>query len=336
MAVINVGVIGLGETWSQHYQAAIESLNTRIALRAVYDPVFVKAQSVASSRKNCTAMTGLLALARRPDINALLILDSSWYEHYALELVSQEQKPVFVCSESGFDSTEGLQRLHRQAVDVGQDIVPQLTTRYTPSSVRLQELMATQLGRPRLIRIKQTVPTQVDLADTEQDLTFLSGTFDWCCHISRASVGQIRSQVSSQSGHGARLQHMLTLLVDYDTTRADHRLPKIQIELNEDHAQTPSSNELTIVKEIHCERGQAIIRSDRSISWEVDSGRVDETLTAERTSAEVMLDLFCRRVAGGLVPIGSLADVWRGLAMATAASQSIKAGRGIAIDVLDA
>ncbi len=334
--MINVGVIGLGATWSQHYQSAIDSLKSRIALRAVYDPVFSKAKTVASNRQNCTAMTGMLALARRPDINALLILDSSWYEHHALELVCQQQQPIFVCSDSGYHSAEGLQRLHRQAVDVGQNIVPELTTRYTPASVRLQELMATQLGRPHLIRINQAMPAHVDLAQAEHDFSFLCDLFDWCCYIARASAGQIRTQVSSQSGHGARLQHVLTVMVDLDTTRADHRVPKIQIELVEDHSEATGGKRLPAIKEIHCEHGQATIGGDRSISWEVDNNCVDETLTAERTSAEVMLDLFCRRVAGGLVPIGSLADIWRGLAMAKAASQSIKAGRGIAIETLDA
>jgi len=36
-----------------------------------------------------------------------------------------------------------------------------------------------------------------------------------------------------------------------------------------------------------------------------------ESLTADRSEVEVMIDHFCRRLAGGLIPVADISDVCR-------------------------
>jgi hypothetical protein len=62
---------------------------------------------------------------------------------------------------------------------------------------------------------------------------------------------------------------------------------------------------------LHCERGQARLLGPTSIEWTVDGRPQSETLTTERSETEVLLDHFCRRAVGGLIPVPSLEDLMR-------------------------
>ncbi|NQV28035.1 MAG: Gfo/Idh/MocA family oxidoreductase [Rhodopirellula sp.] len=59
-----------------------------------------------------------------------------------------------------------------------------------------------------------------------------------------------------------------------------------------------------------CERGTAALNSATQITWQTSSPEpIHETLTADRSEEEIMLDIFCRRVVGGLVPVADLNDI---------------------------
>ena len=61
---------------------------------------------------------------------------------------------------------------------------------------------------------------------------------------------------------------------------------------------------------LRCERGSAELSSTTQLLWQSDSAEtVHETLTVDRSEEEIMLDIFCRRVVGGLVPVADLSDI---------------------------
>jgi hypothetical protein len=61
---------------------------------------------------------------------------------------------------------------------------------------------------------------------------------------------------------------------------------------------------------ISCERGWAEIRAASEVAWQISDQPVEaEKLTADRSEHDIMLDLFCRRVAGGLIPVPDFFDV---------------------------
>ena len=63
---------------------------------------------------------------------------------------------------------------------------------------------------------------------------------------------------------------------------------------------------------LHCENGRAELNSTTELSWQADSAEsVHETLTVDRCEEEIMLDIFCRRVVGGLIPVADLNDIIR-------------------------
>lgn len=63
---------------------------------------------------------------------------------------------------------------------------------------------------------------------------------------------------------------------------------------------------------LRCERGSAVLNSTTKLSWQLEATeRTHETLNADRSEEEIMLDIFCRRVVGGLVPVADLNDLLR-------------------------
>ena len=67
---------------------------------------------------------------------------------------------------------------------------------------------------------------------------------------------------------------------------------------------------------LRCESGSAELSSTTEISWQSDSAEsIRETLTVDRSEEEIMLDIFCRRVVGGLIPVADLNDIVRPIQM---------------------
>jgi predicted dehydrogenase len=75
---------------------------------------------------------------------------------------------------------------------------------------------------------------------------------------------------------------------------------------------------------ILCENGEAVIEGPAHIRWKLTGGEAaTESLTADRSEVEVMIDHFCRRLVGGLIPVADISDVCRGLRLVQATRQSL-------------
>ena len=60
----------------------------------------------------------------------------------------------------------------------------------------------------------------------------------------------------------------------------------------------------------------AVLEGPQEMMWHPGGGesageRIVESLAADRPDVEVMLDHFCRRVVGGLIPVPTLDDLCR-------------------------
>ena len=90
---------------------------------------------------------------------------------------------------------------------------------------------------------------------------------------------------------------------------------------------SPTNAQITV----DCHDGQALLIGERQIHWQVQSDRRSETLASERSDVEVMLDHFCRRVVGGLIPVADLNDIHRSLCVLAAARKSLESGQSASV-----
>ena len=328
--MVSIGVIGLGSVWEDRYRPVLGRLGSRLRVRALYDPVFGRAELTARDYQ-ASAESGLVSLARRPDIDAILLLDTAWHGCEALRLLCSAGKPIYIAADLG-DEPAMLQALHWTAVNYGMTLMPELGARYTPASNRLRELMATRLGRPIRVRITlddasigicspQRKPS--DPAIVQSVRREFVNWFDWLRYILCAPPLSLKVTQDAETGPRIR--------IEYSTPR---------------HSEISPSAELRVVPgtqpngpqigrpEVECEHGIAVIHSPTVIRWKSHSDEkyVIESLLSDRSEFEVMLDHFCRRVVGGLIPVADLADISHSLELIKALRASASDGSCILLD----
>ena len=307
-APVNLGLVGIGPHWESRYRPALMKLSAKLKVAVVYDNVASRAEQ-AAREMNARVVGGVAALAGRVDVQALLLLDAGWQGAATLRLLSDCRKPILLATQVDATSSE-LLRFHQQAVSHGVTVMPAFPHRCTPASNRLQELMATQLGRPLRAEIAIS-PASLQLLPFATEADFggqlpppqnpLLDWADWCHYLFRATPQQVTRR---EDGQGVRLDFPP---LDRDGSATPVRVADLSLCPIAPVADQPLLDEVRL----NCERGEARLLGPTSIEWTAEGSQQIEELTAERTETEVLLDHFCRRVVGGLIPVPSLDDLIR-------------------------
>ena len=307
-APVNLGLVGIGPHWESRYRPALMKLSAKLKVAVVYDNVASRAEQ-AAREMNARVVGGIVAMANRVDVQALLLLDAGWQGAATLRLLGGCRKPILLATQVDAASSE-LLRFHQQAVAHGVTVMPAFPRRCTPASNRLQELMATQLGRPLRAEIAispaslQSLPfaTEADFGgQLPPPQNPLLDWADWCHYLFRATPQQVTRR---EDGQGVRLDFPP---LGRDGSATPVRVADLSLCPTAPVADQPLLDEVRL----NCERGEARLLGPTSIEWTAEGSQQIEELTAERTETEVLLDHFCRRVVGGLIPVPSLDDLIR-------------------------
>lgn len=206
-------------------------------------------------------------------------------------------------------SLERLSRLHQFAEREHLEIFPELPLRWTPSTLRLRELVATQLGPIREIQLSAQ-SSQAETSRLLQQLDWvrmLLATTDLT--VSSSKQGEIEVNFARPGGQTARC---------------------LLSRNNETSSATPEDS--TCQAKVSCEAGQLEIISDVQIRWKSTAEWIDESHLGERSTTAVMLDLFGRRIAGGIVPVPDLVEVLKSQRLLQTVHQVEESGETISID----
>lgn len=289
---VRLGVIGLPERWEAEIEPALKLLAGRVKVSAVYDAVANRGKSIADALA-CQCVQGVVALGRRADVDALLVLDSGWAGDRLLPLLATTGKPVCLATHP---SMEMIEYLHSIVTLNGALWIPELSHRFTPACTRLMELLATQLGVPH--RIEVAIPK----CHRPWTAASLMRHIDWCFYLLR------------------RAEKIQSARIDQDGCRVRFRMPNAgtaELFVSETREGVPQ-------RRIRCARGDAKIDSDNVIRWKLTGQRqeIRETLEGERSATAVQLSIFLRRVAGGLIPTADLSHLHRSLVAANQLSSA--------------
>lgn len=325
--MINVGVIGVGPEWDK-YRPALKSLRRPVGVKAVYDSVHARAEQVAAALST-NAVTGLSQLASRHDIQAVLLLESGWATAPGLDILARAGKPVFIRPWLGGPASF-FEETFERASHAGLMLMPAMWRRFMPSTMRLQELFATELGSPQRVTIQLQLPASPPEASEK-----LVGWLDFARNLFRAYPEAARLQVESDSlqlaveypaadAESALRQAVFTIAAeDCDTSQLRSRLEQAVLGESQNgaasrngHSEPAATTEIAQVV-CECPAGQAMLHSRTRLTWHLDESPAttftDEELQSERDEQQVMLDLFCRRLVGGLIPVADLSDISRAL-----------------------
>jgi predicted dehydrogenase len=325
--MLKVGLIGLGPDWEHRYKPALAKLRHRLRVACVHAAVSTHAEQVAGELQ-CDVAPSLVALVERDDVRALLVLDTAWYPGAPARFACEANKPAFLAGRLAhrLSSTD---QLVRRAAESGVTLTPDFAHRYTPTTSRLRELIATRMGRPLSLSIDVDAPGDhsPDGVPPCAARDLLATTVDWCTNVVGTAPVAVRAAANLPADEDSRAlsdENRQELLVEFRRPAAGGEAANACIRLNgeTDRGATNSGDNppsLRLRAIVRCARGTVWIENADHLKWESGSEQQQESLTADRPAVEVMLDHFTRRVVGGLLPVPSLEDLCRACNLVEAA-----------------
>jgi predicted dehydrogenase len=329
---LRVGLIGLSKDWQNRYRPALRMLQDRFEVRGVYSSVARLADQVAQEF-HCERFDGYRTMLQRDDIDAIMLLDGDWFGTLPVQAACEYGKAVYCGTEVDFEPSVA-HELRKQVEQSGVAFMAEFPRRFAPATLRLKELIATQLGRPRLlfchrrlaceaVGSQRTPRSLVDRSRRE-----LMELIDWCRFI---------------VGHDPR-----AIQAVYHPSMTDQATPDYQV-LSVDFSTGDSPNEATLAQiscgayipgtwheaitfrppagvQVACEKGLAFVDLPNSLIWFDEAGRHQESLDSELSVGQQLLTQFHRAVTSLVRKMGDLEDVYRSLHAIEKAQASMKQG----------
>ena len=325
VGAIGVGVAGVGPGWPDQ-RAALLALRGRVRVAAVHDAVPLRADA-AAAEVGAAPADGLLALARRSDVRAVLLGDPAWWGLAALDLLLTAGRPVLLAGPTD-PGDDRLDALAARAASAGTVVVPDLARRFTPATLRLRELAATVLGPVHAVRVVAPRPAAPPLQESYRqpaDADRFAKLADWCAHLLPGRVGEVDAAADPAAGPATcELRCEPGSPVTGEAGDGPGALLTI--------ADWGDDGDAPVKAVVRCERGAATLTGGGDLRFTVrgEPERVED-LSGERPGFETLLTLFLRRAVGGLIPAPDLHDLNAALTLTRAATLSAAGGEPVPI-----
>lgn len=313
---VNVGVINPGPDWEARYDPALLRLQERIQLTAVTGEVAARAEQLANAHR-ARWVSGVRQLFADPAVEAILLAEPGWRGDWLLATAAAGNKSVLFAEPSCY-TPDVLRRAQRLAAKRGTTLMPLLPLRWTPITMRLRELLATRLGPIERMRLDiHGLCRSVDGPTTAAD------ALDWF----RSLAAVPHSRIEIAPSQAARSHAFDICLPPSQASRA----PLLcEIAASDPLEQRTSESEHPFCR-IECRAGTAELVPGQRLEWTVHGDHTSESLSTDRSEIEVALDLFARRVVGGLIPVPDPAAVCCAQTLAEALQRVSRTGQSASV-----
>lgn len=334
---LRVGLIGLGEVWELRHRTALRALADRFELRAVFDQVAHRAEQAAVEFQ-AVCVDGFRELIAREDIDAVLMLSSQW--HGALPILAACDCGKAVYCASSLDLPPEVARQVKDRVEqTGVAFMAEFPRRHAPATLRLKELIATELGAPRLLFCHQRAPAPsrsnhvsacAAHSAASRDLIEL---VDWCCYVVGRTPTAVTGVLHKRDAAGEDDYQMMSL--DFSAPARPGTGTIAQISCG---SYIPASWKEAVsyrplaALQASCERGIAFVDVPSTVVWFDEAGRHQEALDAERPAGEQCLMHFYRAVTSLVRKAADFDDAYRALSIVQQARLSQTEGRRMPLD----
>jgi predicted dehydrogenase len=331
---LRVGVIELGDAWDTRHRTALRSLSDRFEVRAICDQVPHRAEQAAIEFK-AQAVDGFRELVSREDLDAVLILGSPWYGPLPILAACESGKAVYCAA--GLDLTVDEARRTRAAVEqAGIAFMAEFVRRHAPATLRLKELIATELGAPRLLFCHQraAAPTRTNhrspVRTPPAAMRDLVELVDWCCYVVGVAPTGVTGVMHKRGSDGDEDYQMMSLDFSDPSLPATGPVAQISCGRYVPARWTEAINYRPLAPlQVSCERGIAFVDLPNTVVWFDEAGRHQEVLDSERSLGEQMLTVFFRSVTSLVRKTTDLEDTYRALWIVEQARLAHAEGRRI-------
>lgn len=330
---LRIGLIGLGEVWQLRHAPALPALADRFEVRAICDPVWHRAEQAAADF-HAEAVDGYHVLVQREDIDAVLVLSPQWFGALPILAACDSRKAVYCAVGLDLAADEAL-AIKRRVEESGIAFVAEFPKRQAPATIRLKELIATQLGPPRLLfchqRSVSTDPANDAANQGRPTFRNMLGRVDWCRYVvdrePTSVMGVIHQLDDDPAGEDYRM-----LSLDFSARGRRGTGPIAQISCG--RYIPPSWHEAISYRplaelQVSCQRGIAFVDLPSTLVWFDEAGRHQESLDSERPIGERLLTQFYRSVTSLIRRTCDLEDAYLAIRIVQSARQSHAEGRRV-------
>lgn len=337
---LRLGLIGLGNNWANRHLPALRALSDRYEVRAVCDPVAHRAQKLAT-QFGARSVDSFREVAFAEDVDAVLLLSARWFGSLPIIAACEAGKAVY-CGASLELNADEAAKLRQTVREAGIAFMAEFPCRLAPASLRLQELMATKLGPPRLLFCNQRLASdgwQAERGSEGPATLNMRQTIemvDWCRYLVGSEptsvMGLSHPRDSSAATDAPASEDYLLMMLDFAKPPHGKFVPQAQIACGSYVPDTWS--EATAFRrpadlQVVCDNGIAFVDLPASLVWFDSAGQHMESLDSERPVGEQLLLHFHRQVASLLLKTAGLEDAYRAASIVIAAQQSHCEGRRI-------
>lgn len=329
---LRVGLIGLGPAWESRHRPALRALGDRFEVRAVCEQVAHRAEQVAREH-SAAQVDGFRAMARREDVDALMLLARQWYGPLPIFAGCDAGKAIYCATGLG-SHPEQASRIKHRVEQAGVAFMAEFPRRYAPATVRLKELIATRLGPPRLLfchlRVnpdRKPLPGETDANASTHATSDMIELVDWCRYV----VGsEPTSVVGAAHCNPAGEEDYRMMSLDFAGEGPIGSGATAQISCGR-YMPSCWPEAMTFrppaALQVACTEGVAFIDLPATLVWFDRAGRQMESLDHERPVGELMLSQFFRSVTRLIHDRSSLDDAYRAHWIVHQAQQSCEQGR---------
>ncbi|MFM7137212.1 MAG: Gfo/Idh/MocA family protein, partial [Planctomycetota bacterium] len=340
---LRVGIVGLGEHWETRHLPALRALADRFEVRGICEQVAHRARR-AAEQVGAAAVDGFRSLAARDDIDAILYLGEQWYGAMPILAACDHGKAVYSAVSLPIEDADAA-ALRRRVEEAGIAFMAEFPRRHMAATVRLKELIATRLGRPRMLFCHRRVPHAKaspqprDSGSINRDLMEL---VDWCRYVAGCDPTSVVAVRHAGAAEGEADDYRMMSL---DFSPAGNTVdgggaPALGhgvLALTPGHGvlaqiscgyYMPSRWEEAVsfrppaALQVACEQGIAFVDLPAGLVWFDTAGRQQESLESERPVGEQMLVHFHRRVTSLVRSMSGLDDALQALRVVQAGETS--------------
>ncbi|MBU4399654.1 MAG: Gfo/Idh/MocA family oxidoreductase [Planctomycetes bacterium] len=329
---LRVGLIGLGDFWQTRHAPALRALSDRFEVRAICDQVRHRAEQAAAGF-HAEAVDGYHVLVQREDIDAVLVLSPQWFRELPILAACDSGKAVY-CAAGLELAPDEAQSIKRRVEEAGIAFVAEFPRRHAPATLRLKELIATQLGRPRLLFchlrsvIEEPTAGRTESRPDQTMFRHIIGQVDLCRYVMDCRPTYVTG-VMHFTGEDGKTEDYRMLNLDFSPPGKPGAGPTAQISCGR---YVPAGWEEAIsyrpipALQASCENGIAFVDLPTTLVWFDEAGRHQESLDSERPLGEILLTNFYRSVTSLVRRSSDLEDAYLALSVVQAAWRSHEEG----------
>lgn len=331
---LRVGLVGLGDSWQVRHAMALRALADRFEVRAVCDQVRHRAEQ-AAAEFGADVVDGYRVLAEREDIDAVLVLSPQWYGALPILAACDSGKAVYCAAGLDLEPDEA-QRIKRRVENAGIAFVAEFPRRQAPATIRLKELIASQLGEPRLLFCHQRSvadPPASQVSGRKPAFRYMIEQVDWCRYVADQVPTAVTGLVHcTDAGSAAAAEDYQMMSLDFSARERPGTGTIAQISCGRyvpQGWQEAISYRPLAALQVSCSRGIAFVDLPATLVWFDEAGRHQESLDSERPLGEQLLTHFYRSVTSLVRKTCDLEDAYLAICVVQAARRSHEEGRRI-------